>query len=269
LALKLAGIRFIMNQLLTLEQKIDGNHVASLSPALNKAPPLSENLLIAYSGKLLRLIQQTKRGKPQEDTPGKFQKQALQALHAFREKTVSTHYDANTLFVSQYVLMATLDEMLEKMIQKYQLDWTRTSFTQDLSSEGSPEENFFTILEKASQSPQQFIDLLELIYLCLTLGFEGKYQHLSDGHTTLNEIKHRTYQLIQAYRGEFDKKLSPGIKLTPSLTCKKTIHHLPFWAIILMGIVCLIGIDFLFRYLLQICGGSIVQQLQKITQIGS
>lgn len=269
MALKISGSLITMSQLLTLEQSACENHSASsFSQSDNPRMP-SENQLMTCSGKILRLIYQIKRGKPQEDTPQKLQKRVFQALHAFREQTAAAHYDANTLFVSQYILMATLDEMLEKMIQKYQLDWAQTSFTQDLSSEGSPEENFFTILEKASQSPQQFIDLLELIYLCLTLGFEGKYRHLSEGTAALNKIMQHTYQLIQIYRGEFDKKLSPDIKFTPPLAHKKTNKRLPWWAVLLIGIVCLIGIDFLFRYLLQICGGSIVLQLQKITQMVS
>src|SRR5207253_5640716 len=53
-------------------------------------------------------------------------------------------------------------------------------------------EKFFEMLERIAQEPALRIDLIELQYLCIALGFAGKFQLLEQGQTRLAQVQHRS-----------------------------------------------------------------------------
>ena len=54
-------------------------------------------------------------------------------------------------------------------------------------------EKFFQLLAKLAQNPQQHGWLLELMYYCLALGFEGRFRIVDNGRTQLETLKQRRY----------------------------------------------------------------------------
>jgi type VI secretion system protein ImpK len=80
-------------------------------------------------------------------------------------------------------------------------------------------DRFFVILERIIKEPALYIDILELMYICLSLGFEGPYrtpaslpeQYQADQYNNLQfeRVIQGLYQQIRAYRGDFPKNLSP------------------------------------------------------------
>ena len=80
------------------------------------------------------------------------------------------------------------------------------------------------------QQPKTHLVLLELLYICLCLGFEGRYRIEDRGLSKLDEIRENAYQIIQRQRGDVEKNLSlhwQGIK-DKSNTLNKLV---PLWLI--------------------------------------
>ena len=50
------------------------------------------------------------------------------------------------------------------------------------------------------ERPNQYLDLIELIYFCLIAGFEGEYHLKADGRQVLDNTIEDLYQIIQQYR---------------------------------------------------------------------
>ncbi len=57
-----------------------------------------------------------------------------------------------------------------------QSDWSTQSLLVTFHREAAGGEKFFQILDRVSGEPQRYRALLELLYVCLALGFEGKYR---------------------------------------------------------------------------------------------
>lgn len=57
------------------------------------------------------------------------------------------------------------------------------------------------------QAPR-YIDLLELMFVILRLGFEGAYRHASNGRRELDDMKRRIHTLLSAYRKEGGAQLA-------------------------------------------------------------
>ncbi|WP_155947233.1 type VI secretion system protein TssL, long form, partial [Pseudacidovorax intermedius] len=67
----------------------------------------------------------------------------------------------------------------------------------------------FLLVGRLAASPQEHIDLLELIHQVLGLGFEGRYSNATQGRRELETIRHRLLTLLSSLRGEVPRELSP------------------------------------------------------------
>lgn len=69
----------------------------------------------------------------------------------------------------------------------------------------------FLLLGRLAASPQQHIDLIEVLYALLGLGFEGRYGAggASDARRQLDTVRHRIFFLLAAARAEVPVALSP------------------------------------------------------------
>jgi type VI secretion system protein ImpK len=108
-------------------------------------------------------------------------------------------------------------------------------------------EEFFQILDRLKQQPAQNLDLLELAYLCLSLGFEGKYRYSKDSLHTLEKERQELYLLIQRLKGDSQRELSIYWQGLRDLR-NPLIRHVPLWvfAVVAGVLLMLVYMGFAF-----------------------
>lgn len=124
-------------------------------------------------------------------------------MKAFESRAQASNYDKETIFISRYLISATLDEILLEA-QAFQL------FKQLMpaaKTKHTPDEHFFYILDKIIDKPNHYLDLLEFIYFCLSIGFQGKYRQKE--HERLQEVTQLLYETITPLREQTQKNLFP------------------------------------------------------------
>jgi type VI secretion system protein ImpK len=77
-----------------------------------------------------------------------------------------------------------------------------------LRGESGGAQGFFAQLERISAEPEKNADLLEFFYICLALGFEGKYRQAPDGRQALAELRGKLHGQLRAQRPARDGELS-------------------------------------------------------------
>ncbi len=80
------------------------------------------------------------------------------------------------LEAAKFPLVAFIDETILNSEWKGRDAWRERPLQLDLYGETIAGERFFERLEKVRRSGEAKADLLEIYYLCLALGFEGKYK---------------------------------------------------------------------------------------------
>jgi type IV/VI secretion system ImpK/VasF family protein len=162
--------------------------------------PFSTNALVAAAGPLLSLFERLCLS-PSLPPIEQIRDNIEHELHAFHSKLQAAHYAADLITVAHYVLATTVDELLGKnYLRLYNQSPEFKSFT-PLNSDGAqPQQRFFEILNYVKDRPNQFLDLIELIYFCLVAGFEGEYHQRADGRQSLDNHIDSLYQLINQYR---------------------------------------------------------------------
>jgi len=88
---------------------------------------------------------------------------------------------------------------------------------------------------------------LELIYICLALGFEGRYALLPDGQRKLDALREDLYRVIRTHRGEIERDLSPHWRGV-SRTRNPLVEYVPLWVFgagaVLVGFVVFISLNY-------------------------
>lgn len=161
--------------------------------------PFATNPLVAAAGPLLSLLERL-CVSPLLPPITFIRPNIEHELYAFRshlkEKAYPEEFDA----LAYYLLCATIDEILGKnYLRIYGNVAVFKAFTpSSLSYE--PQQHFFTIVNYLKERPNQYLDLLELVYYCLITGFEGEQHARPDGRQVLDNLIEELYQLIQKHR---------------------------------------------------------------------
>jgi type VI secretion system protein ImpK len=98
------------------------------------------------------------------------------------------------------------------------------------------------VLERISSDPGRFIDLMELLYLCLAFGFAGKYRVKERGQTQLAELQRDLYRKIRDRREAAPSELSvrwQGIQDRR----RRLIRYVPWW-VVASGALALLTVAF-------------------------
>ena len=115
-------------------------------------------------------------------------------------------------------------------------------------------------LTRLAQQPEQQRPLLELIWVVLTLGFEGRYKVQADGRQQLDLLRERLSQML---RRPADPELSPAWQGIPDAQ-ERLRDGLPLWAVGAVGLLLLALLFFVFRISLSAQTDSAFSALQTL-----
>ncbi|RMP08615.1 Type IV/VI secretion system protein [Pseudomonas viridiflava] len=142
------------------------------------------------------------------------------------------------LLAARYVLCTVVDEAVLNTPWGSKSDWSKISLLSRFHKETFGGEKFFQLLEKLSANPFKHLPMLELMYLCLALGFEGKYRsHRLNGHE-LEDIRDSLYRQIRHVRGDVSRTLSPRWQGAPSRASER-LRVVPVWLVVLFTVISL------------------------------
>lgn len=220
----------------------------------------NKNLLIDAANKLFSEITYLKCKKKCSDILC-LRKYLLNEIHKFQIKAETLQYDTDNILISRYAISATIDEIINQTSWGQEHNWQKHSLLQELQQHANADEDFFTILDRICRAPNKFIDNIELMYICLSLGFAGKFRHQPQEKLNLQKIIDATYKMIRVHRGEIDKRLSPVIKSNKTYSkekCKTT----SIWRTTTIIIILALAIYGGFNYKLKIYSNKLIQQIQ-------
>ena len=111
---------------------------------------------------------------------------------------------------AKYVLCAFLDEAVMSQEFARESNWSQQSLLSRFFNETWGGATVFKIRQFCLENLQDYLELLELIYLVLCLGFKGQYGTLPEGEYQLERLKRETYQVIMNVREDkMNLPLSP------------------------------------------------------------
>ncbi|KTS35497.1 DotU family type VI secretion system protein [Pantoea dispersa] len=187
-----------------------------------------QNVLVAAANPLINAIPQIRHSVSHDD-PARLRQQLIDQIRRFELSCQQSGLSYEVIVGARYCLCTALDEAAALTPWGSRGVWTSNGLLVTFHNETWGGEKFFQLLAKLSQNPRQHILLLELIYFCLLLGFEGRYRVLDNGRSQLETIKQRLLQMIKSVRGSYPAVLSPHPTDQPVLR-KLWRPMIPLWA---------------------------------------
>jgi type VI secretion system protein ImpK len=166
------------------------------------------NPLIEAAAPLLQLLGRLRNTFSQPD-PSELRERAIQQIRAFEQAARDTGVPMDQLRPAHYALCASLDDVVLNTPWGSAGGWAARSLVSSFHQEVRSGERFFDLLGQLRQNPGTFLPVLELMYLCLSLGFQGRYRLSPRGPGELDKLREDLYTIIVRQRQAADPALSP------------------------------------------------------------
>jgi type VI secretion system protein ImpK len=221
-----------------------GGARAAFVAAAATAAPISTltgglNPLLRAANPLLELAVPL-RQLPTHPNVEELRTQLIQMMRTFETQGRANGIDDEKLGASRYCLCTFLDEAISSTPWGAGM-WASRSLLVTFHNEASGGERFFLILQRLAQNPTGNADVLELIYVILGLGFEGRYRLIDGGRTQLDTIRERLETMIRSQRGAAERDLS--VHWLPVKAERKPLLQLvPLWVAAAIACVVLVAV---------------------------
>lgn len=219
------------------------------------------NPLVCAANPLLDLIVPLRLTVLQPDIEA-LRARLVAALRQFEADAGAAGAGLETIAAARYALCTLLDETIASTAWGSGT-WNSRSLLVLFHNEVSGGEKFFLILQKLSQAPGANIDLLELMYLCLSLGFEGRYRVLERGAEQLLVLRERLLQMIVRQRGPVETDLSPGWR---GIAAHNRVPRarVPVWVMAGVAGVLLLVLQLCLRWQLNLASDPVFAALHQV-----
>jgi type VI secretion system protein ImpK len=204
------------------------------------------NPLVAAANPVLNVIAQL-RASVQHPNPAALRDSLAQSIRQFEARARTAGIPTDKVIAARYALCTLVDETAASTPWGASGAWAQHGLLVLFHNETGGGEKFFQLLARLAENPQANSDLLELMYVCLELGFEGRYRVAEGGgQRELDAIRHRILTIIRKQRGEYERDLSPSWQGAQA-AAQSRLGWLPVWVIAAVTLALLVGIYFAFK----------------------
>ena len=239
---------------------LPGNYGVSVTQRLNAT---GVNPLVSAASSLLALLSHLRTLVNHDNVPA-LRHQVINEIRTFETTARNFAIDPKISYNARYLLCAAVDETVLYTVWGNASLWSRQSLLSSLHNETSGGKKFFDILDHLMKDPRGDLNLLELMYILLSLGFQGRYRIEQGGMERLDELRHDLFEHIRRRRGESNLELSPHWQ--PAADQRKALrNYVPLWVLAAIAGAILLSVFTGFSLVLE---NSTAPTLDKLEAIG-
>lgn len=195
--------------------------------ALDEAPGI--NPLVDAAAPILALLSRLSTTFALSDIEG-LRRRLRREFADFDRRAEASGIPREIRGASHYALCATVDDVAANTPWGGNNVWVNHGMARTFHNDASGGERFFHLLGHFERDPERFGDVIELFYLCLSLGFQGRFGVLPNGAAEIGAIRDRLHRLIRRRRGEIAAELSPHWRGV-SAPHRPLSSRIPLWVV--------------------------------------
>jgi type VI secretion system protein ImpK len=194
------------------------------------------NPLVAAAAPLLSAAPRI-RSMAQHPNPAGLKDALSEGIRKYEAQARSEGLPNEQVVAGRYILCTLLDESAASTPWGGSGVWANQSLLVQFHNETWGGEKVFQLMSKLAENVAANRNLLELLYVVLAFGFEGRYRVVNDGKAQLDSVRVRLSQMLKKQRGNSEKALSPRWEGVPARVARLR-DGLPMW--VLMSIAALV-----------------------------
>lgn len=223
------------------------------------------NPLVNAASTLIAVFEKTRQSVSHADVGGLHQR-LTNEIRLFENKVKDLHVQPEVILSARYCVCAALDEAVLNTPWGSESGWSQRTLLSVFHNESAGGEKFFLILDRMKEYPAENIDILELLYIFLSLGFEGRYRVMHRGRDAIEQLRDELFNSIRQQRGEYERSLSPSWQGLGQMR-NSLASYIPFWVIAsILGAVLVLSYSG-FRFWLYESSSPVVAKLDEIVSV--
>jgi type VI secretion system protein ImpK len=221
------------------------------------------NPLVRAANPLLDLVVPLRHAVQPPDL-GPLRERLALAIRTFEADAGAAGVPSESVAAARYALCTLIDETIAGTAWGSGV-WSTRSLLVAFHNEASGGEKVFLILQRLSQDAPKHLDLLELMYLCLALGLEGRFRLAEGGQAQLTTLRERLLGLIRQHRGAVESDLSPHWR-GEAAPVVSPMRRTPIWVIAAVACVLLVVAQLIASHLLNRASDPVFARLSALRQ---
>ncbi len=209
---------------------MSGDRFAEPADTATPVPPLDAGKLMNAASPLLAAAIRLASASGQAPDIAQLRRAMVQGVRDFERQALASGLDTRSLRASRYALCATIDDLVLSTPWGAASMWPQRSLVSTFHNEASGGERFYDILEQMRRDLARHVEAVELMYLCMALGFEGRYRGLPHGRAAMSELREGVYRAIRTRRGAPERELSPHWR-GRAAAARRLSQIIPLWAV--------------------------------------
>ena len=210
------------------------------------------NPLVAAANPLLNIIPQL-RASMEHPNPSALRESLARGIREFEARARTVGIPTEKIIAARYALCTLIDENAANTPWGASGAWAQHGLLALFHGETEGGEKFFQVLARLAENPQANLDILELMYVCLQFGFEGRFRVIEGGSRQLEAVRQRLLSIIRKQRGEYERDLS-GSWQGVATRGQARLGWMPLWVVGAVTVLLLLGIYLGFK--LSLSGAS-------------
>ncbi|MBB72818.1 MAG: hypothetical protein CMF50_10540 [Legionellales bacterium] len=197
-----------------------------------------------------------------QDEAALLRKHMIKVLASFEASATQAGHDSASIGAAKLALVALIDETVMQEQSDRKVEWSRQLLQVKYFSHHLAGETFYDNLRELQQAPYQHIDVITVYYLCLGLGFHGKYVNDVDKVKSIKYSLERQISTISQLKSDGNYHISQASQAT--LTSK--LMRLPWWAMLGVTAGILLSIYLGYSFAIDITSHHLQQKLHHVRQ---
>jgi type VI secretion system protein ImpK len=222
----------------------------------------NENILLEAASPLLLLLGRL-RVQLMHANFANLMDQVADAVEEFDKKMRLDSVPPDQLETAKYAICATCDDIVQQIPSPERHVWVRYSMLTRFFKERQGGVRFFEMLDKAKLDPVTNYSVLELMYACMAMGFQGIHRTSSGGASSLQMIQRNLYEVLRKVRPVVKEDLSPHWR-GQDLPTEGATFRVPFWAMAALAALLLFAIFVTLRIRLDSSVEGVKIEAQKL-----
>ena len=207
---------------------LDALMSASLNPLVSAASPL-----LSSAPRIRAMVQHA--------NPAGLKEALADGIRKFEQQARSEGLPNEQVIAARYILCTLLDESAASTPWGGSGVWSGQSLLVLFHNETWGGEKVFQLMSKLAENVPNNRNLLELMYVALAFGFEGRYRVLNDGKAQLDSLRARLSQMLRGgNRVDSERTLSPRWEGVPAQVARLR-DGLPMWVVASLAGLVLLG----------------------------
>jgi type VI secretion system protein ImpK len=161
-----------------------------------------------------------------------FRNRLLRELRVFQKLCEQTDIRRDHLRDARYCLCSALDEAVMRTAWgkggDTGVEWSDASLAVAMGDDRQGGDRVYRLIEQWMSAPREHLDVLEVIYVILNLGFKGRYRFAADGTHKLEVVRRQLRDAIVALRSPKAAALVPRVQFEGPAQ-RKAPRRFAFW----------------------------------------